>query len=61
VVQQKNGFTARLRAAIEEELGSFRQFADAPSVEIEELADRLVRALEPLVAADGRVPESFAA
>jgi hypothetical protein len=46
--------TARLRAAIEEELGAFRRFADVPSVEIEAMAARLTRAIEPFLAVDDR-------
>ena len=42
--------TARMRATIEEELGSYRPFADLTSVELETMASRLVRAIEPLLA-----------
>jgi hypothetical protein len=41
----------RLREAIEEELGRFRRFADVPSVEIEEMAARIARAIAPIVGA----------
>lgn len=61
MLEQKQDFTARLRATIEEELASYRLFADVPSAEIEIVADRLVRALVPIVAAGEPVPESFAA
>ncbi len=47
----KNTITARVRARIEEELGGFRAFADLPSTEIEAIAERLTRALEPYLAA----------
>ena len=38
-----------IRAAIEEELGSFRPFADLPATEIEAMAARLVRAVAPFL------------
>lgn len=41
---------AHLRATIEEELGAFRQFADLPATEIEEMAARIARAVAPYVA-----------
>ncbi len=41
--------TAQLHAAIEEELGRFRRFADVPAVEIEEMAARIARAIAPIV------------
>ena len=46
--EQKDA-TARLRATIEEELGSFRHLAHVPSAELEEMAARLVRAIGPLL------------
>ncbi|MFO1140837.1 MAG: hypothetical protein U1E59_00350 [Amaricoccus sp.] len=52
--------TARLRATIEEELGRFRRFADLPATELETMAARLVRAIEPLIA-DAAEPASRAA
>lgn len=52
--------TARLRATIEEELGSFRAFADLPASELEVMAERITRAIAPIVAA-GRVTENRAA
>ena len=52
--------TARLRATIEEELGRFRRFADVPATELEAMAARLVRAIEPLIA-DASEPASRAA
>ncbi len=42
---------ALLCATVEEELGAFRQLADLPSTEIEEIATRIVRAIEPQIAA----------
>ena len=44
--------SAQLRATIEEELGAFRQFADLPAVEIEDMAARIVRAIAPFTGAD---------
>jgi hypothetical protein len=62
MLEQAQKQTARLCATIEEELGGFRQLADLPSIEIEEIAARIVRAIEPLIAAaDGREPASRAA
>ena len=46
MLEQSNA-TARLRATIEEELGTFRHFADVPSQELEAMAARLVRAIAP--------------
>ena len=46
----------RLAAAVEEELGSFRAFADLPATELEAMAARIVGALGPYL--DGRtLPE----
>lgn len=53
--------TARMRATIEEELGSYRPFADLTSVELETMASRLVRAIEPLLALGEMERESRAA
>ena len=51
---------AAIQAAIEEELGSFRLFADLPATEIEAMAARLARAVTPFLG--GRAaPESRAA
>ena len=62
MLEQNTDITARLRATIEEELGSFRHFADVPSAELEEMAGRLVRAIAPLLGKFGdRVPELRAA
>ncbi len=36
---------AQLLETIEEELGSFRHFANVPAVEVEEMATRIVRAI----------------
>jgi hypothetical protein len=41
--------TARIRATIEEELGSFRPFADLPATELEAMAARITRAIAPLI------------
>ena len=49
-----------LRAAIEEELGSFRHFADLPAIEIEAMAGRLLRVVLGATGAS-RQPESRAA
>jgi hypothetical protein len=40
---------ARVRAAIEEELGSLRQFEGASSVELEGIAARIARSLRPIL------------
>jgi hypothetical protein len=40
---------ARVRATIEEELGSFRPLADLPATELEAMAERITRAIAPLV------------
>ncbi len=50
MLEQAN-VTARLRATVEEELGAFRHFADVPSKDLEAMAARLVRAIEPFVVA----------
>ncbi len=47
--QQNAGMVARLRATIEEELGSFRRFSHLPATEIEEMAARLVQSVLPFV------------
>ncbi len=49
---------ARIQAAIEEELGSFRAFADLPATELEAMAARLTRVITPIVAGDGGVAEA---
>jgi hypothetical protein len=61
VLEQQQDMTARLRATIEEELGSFRQFADLPSAELESMASRLVRAITPMLDLEASVPASKAA
>jgi len=43
--------SARLCAVIEEELGKLRRLADAPAVEIEEIAARIARAIAPVLGA----------
>ena len=48
---EQSNVTARLRATIEEELGSFRHLAHVPSAELEEMAARLARAIGPLLGA----------
>lgn len=50
--QSRQNATARLRATIEEELGTFRQLAGLPSTEIEEIAARLTRAIAPQLGLD---------
>ena len=59
--QSRQDMSARLRAAIEEELGKFRRFADVPAVEIEEMAARIARAIAPLVAVEEKGAASRAA
>ena len=55
---RQHDLLARLRATIEEEFGAFRQFADLPATELEEMAARIARAIAPLV---GAVEETGAA
>jgi hypothetical protein len=45
-VMTKEARIAQVRAQIEEELGSMRQFADMPAAEIEAIAVRITRAIE---------------
>lgn len=40
---------ALIRATIEEELGTFRHFADLPATEIEQMAARITRAIGSLL------------
>jgi hypothetical protein len=61
MLEQDRDITARLRATIEEELGSFRHFADLPSADLEEMAGRLARAITPFLGARDDVPASRAA
>jgi len=44
--------TTRVRATIEEELGTFRPFADLPTTELEEMAARITRAIAPYLGTD---------
>lgn len=53
--------TARLCATIEEELGTFRHFAEVPSAELEEMAARIARVVEPFLATGGEARVSRAA
>jgi hypothetical protein len=53
--------TARIRATIEDELGSFRAFANLPATELEEMAERITRAITPLLGSAGRRVKSRAA
>ena len=46
---EQSNVTARLRATIEEELGTFRQFAHVPATELEEMAARLARVVVPFL------------
>lgn len=46
---EQDEVTARLCAAIEEELGTFQRFMHVPATEIEEMATRLARAVAPFV------------
>lgn len=41
---------ARVRAAIEDELGSFRAFADLPATDLEMMAERITRTIAPMIA-----------
>lgn len=45
--------SALLRATIEEELGSFRHFADLPATEIEDMTARIMRAIGGFFGEDG--------
>ena len=47
---EQTNMIARLRAAIEEELGTFRHFADVPSAELEDMAARIAREIRPYLA-----------
>jgi len=58
---EQTNTTARLRATIEEELGTFRHFADVPSAELEEMAARLARVIAPFLADAEEAPASRAA
>lgn len=57
----RKDMTARLRAAIEEELGASRRFADLTSVELEAMAARLVKAIAPMLDLDEPAREAQAA
>ncbi len=60
--QRHEDITVRLRAMIEDELGTFRRLANVPAAEIEEMAARLVRAIAPQVtASEAAGPASQAA
>jgi hypothetical protein len=52
----RQNITARLRATIEEELGALRRFADVPSAELEAMADRIARAVQPFLDETGGSP-----
>jgi hypothetical protein len=52
---------ARIRATIEEELGSFRAFAGLPATELEAMAERITRAIAPLIGGHGETLETHAA
>lgn len=58
---EQEDVAARLRATIEEELGSFQHCADATSAKIEGMASRLVNAISPFLGLEERVTESRAA
>ena len=60
--QSSQDITARLRATIEDELGALRRFADVPSSELEEMAERIARAVLPyLGGSDSAQPATRAA
>ena len=48
----------RIRVAIEEELGTFRHFADLPATEIEAMSSRILRAIGALVNEGAREPRA---
>jgi hypothetical protein len=52
---------ARIRATIEEELGSFRAFAGLPATELEAMAERITRAIAPLIGGHDETLETHAA
>ena len=43
-----------VRTTIEEELGTFRPLADLPATELEAMAERITRAIAPLLPAERR-------
>jgi hypothetical protein len=51
---------ARVRAAIEEELGTLRPFADLPATDLEAMAERITRAIAPYISG-AEAPASRAA
>lgn len=51
----------RVRERIEDELGEFRHFAGLPAAELERIAERLARAIMPLVAQDPAADQRDAA
>ena len=57
----RQNITARLRATIEEELGALRRFADVPSAELEEMAARIARAVQPYLDETGAPPHETCA
>jgi hypothetical protein len=58
---EQQDMTARLRATIEEELGSYRHFAGLTSADLEMVSGRLVRAIAPLLGFEERERTSRAA
>ena len=58
---EQTNTTARLRPTIEQVHGTFRQFADVPSAELEEMAARLARVIAPFLADGEGTPVSHAA
>lgn len=54
-------FLTRVSAVIEEELGALRAFSDLPSTELESMASRITRAIEPYLDSAELFPESQAA
>ncbi|PJN93386.1 hypothetical protein CNY89_21185 [Amaricoccus sp. HAR-UPW-R2A-40] len=47
-----NDMLNRIRVLIEEELGEFQLFSELPAAEIDLIADRLTRAIAPVVASE---------
>lgn len=47
-----NEMLNRIRVLIEEELGEYQLFSELPAAEIDLIADRLTRAIAPVVASE---------
>ena len=56
-----NEMLNRIRVLIEEELGEHQLFSELPAAEIDLIADRLTRAIAPVVAAEATEVDQRAA